>query len=142
MQPAAEVKAALVICNGHCLGCICYFRIINSAGKSCWPAPWGIQYRIDLISAFVLVLITAIASITLLASRQLVENEIDAGKHALFYTAFLLCFTGLLGIVATGDAFNVFVFLEISSLASYAMIAMGDDRKALTASYEYSHSIL
>ncbi len=102
-----------------------------------WPAPWGIQYHIDLISAFVLVLITAIASITLLASRQLVENEIDAGKHALFYTAFLLCFTGLLGIVATGDAFNVFVFLEISSLASYAMIAMGDDRKALTASYEY-----
>ncbi|MFK7795020.1 MAG: monovalent cation/H+ antiporter subunit D family protein [Gammaproteobacteria bacterium] len=102
-----------------------------------WPAPWGIQYYIDTISAFVLVLVTAIAAITLLASRQLVENEIDPSKHSLFYTAFLLCFTGLLGIVATGDAFNVFVFLEISSLASYAMIAMGDNRKALTASYEY-----
>ncbi len=102
-----------------------------------WPAPWGIQYHIDTISAFVLVLVTAIASITLLASRQLVENEIDPGKHSLFYTAFLLCLTGLLGIVATGDAFNVFVFLEISSLSSYAMIAMGDNRKALTAAYEY-----
>ena len=102
-----------------------------------WPAPWGIQYHIDTISAFVLVLVTAIASITLLASRQLVENEITAGKHSLFYTAFLLCLTGLLGIVATGDAFNVFVFLEISSLSSYAMIAMGDNRKALTAAYEY-----
>lgn len=102
-----------------------------------WPAPWGIQYHIDTISAFVLVLVTAIASITLLASRQLIENEIDSSKHSLFYTAFLLCLTGLLGIVATGDAFNVFVFLEISSLSSYAMIAMGDNRKALTASYEY-----
>ncbi|MDW3095846.1 MAG: monovalent cation/H+ antiporter subunit D family protein [Gammaproteobacteria bacterium] len=102
-----------------------------------WPAPWGIQYYIDTISAFVLVLVTAIAAITLLASRQLVENEIDSSKHSLFYTAFLLCLTGLLGIVATGDAFNVFVFLEISSLSSYAMIAMGDNRKALTASYEY-----
>ena len=102
-----------------------------------WPAPWGIKYHIDVISAFVLVLVTAIASITLLASRELVERDIAASKRSLFYSAFLLCLTGLLGIVATGDAFNVFVFLEISSLSSYAMIAMGDNRKALTAAYEY-----
>ncbi len=102
-----------------------------------WPAPWGIQYHIDIIGAFVLVIVSAVASITLLASRVLIENEITPQKHALFYTAFLLCLTGLLGIVATGDAFNVFVFLEISSLSSYALIAMGDNRKALTASYEY-----
>jgi len=102
-----------------------------------WAAPWGIQYHIDVISAFVLVIVSAIASITLLASRKLVENEISASKHSLFYAAFLLCLTGLLGIVATGDAFNVFVFLEISSLSSYALIAMGENRKALTAAYEY-----
>ena len=102
-----------------------------------WPAPWGIQYHVDIISAFVLVLVSAVASITLTASRCLVENEIAPQKHALFYTAFLLCLTGLLGIVATGDAFNVFVFLEISSLSSYALIAMGDNRKSLTAAYEY-----
>ena len=102
-----------------------------------WPAPWGIQYHIDIVGAYVLVIVSAIASITLLASRCLVENDITPQKHSLFYTAFLLCLTGLLGIVATGDAFNVFVFLEISSLSSYALIAMGDNRKALTASYEY-----
>lgn len=102
-----------------------------------WPAPWGIQYYIDTIGAFVLVLVSSIASITLLASRELIEKEIAYEKHALFYTAFLLCYTGLLGIVATGDAFNVFVFLEISSISSYALIAMGENRKALTASYEY-----
>lgn len=102
-----------------------------------WPAPWGIQYHIDTISSFVLVIVSAIAAVTLLASRKLVENEISSSKHSVFYTAFLLCLTGLLGIVATGDAFNVFVFLEISSLSSYALIAMGDNRKALTAAYEY-----
>ena len=102
-----------------------------------WPAPWGIQYHIDIISAFVLVIVSAIASITLFSSRSLVETDISPSKHSLFYTAFILCFTGLLGIVATGDAFNVFVFLEISSLSSYALIALGDNRKALTASYEY-----
>ena len=43
----------------------------------------------------------------------------------------------MLGIVATGDAFNVFVFLEISSLSAYALIALGNDRRALWASYQY-----
>src|SRR3546814_3353931 len=50
---------------------------------------------------------------------------------------YLLCLTGLLGVTITGDAFNVFVFLEISSLSSYVLIAMGRDPRALTAAYRY-----
>jgi multicomponent Na+:H+ antiporter subunit D len=49
----------------------------------------------------------------------------------------MLCLCGLLGVTITGDAFNLFVFLEISSLSSYVLIAMGKDRRALTASYQY-----
>ena len=50
---------------------------------------------------------------------------------------YLVAMTGLLGIAITGDAFNAFVFLEVSSLSSYAMIAMGRDRRALVAAYQY-----
>ena len=50
---------------------------------------------------------------------------------------FLLCLTGLLGITVTGDAFNAFVFLEISSLSTYVLIALGRDRRALLAAYQY-----
>ena len=102
-----------------------------------WAPPWGIEYRIDNLSAYVLVIVSATASITMLAARKSVEQEIPLEKISLFYTAYLLCLTGLLGIVATGDAFNIFVFLEISSLSSYVLIAMGNNRKALTASYQY-----
>lgn len=102
-----------------------------------WAPPWGIEYRIDHLSSYVLVIVSAIASISMLAARESIENEIPLEKIHLFYTAYLLCLTGLLGIVATGDAFNIFVFLEISSLSSYVMIAMGSNRKALTASYQY-----
>ena len=102
-----------------------------------WAPPWGIEYRIDNLSAYVLVIVSATASITMLAARKSVEQEIPLEKISLFYTAYLLCLTGLLGIVATGDAFNIFVFLEISSLSSYVLIAMGKHRKALTASYQY-----
>ncbi len=102
-----------------------------------WAPPWGIEYRIDHLSAYVLLIVSAIASITMLAARKSVEKEIAHEKISLFYSAFLLCLTGLLGIVATGDAFNIFVFLEISSLSSYVLIALGSNRKALTASYQY-----
>ncbi len=102
-----------------------------------WDAPWGIEYRIDELNAFLLLIITAISSVVLLAAQTSISKEIPEERHTLFYTLYLLSLTGMLGIVATGDAFNVFVFLEISSLSAYALIALGEDRRALWASFQY-----
>jgi multicomponent Na+:H+ antiporter subunit D len=102
-----------------------------------WAAPVGIEYRIDLVSAFVLVIVTAIGAVVTPYALKSVEREIDTTQIPLFYAAFLLCLTGLLGIAVTGDVFNVFVFLEISSLSAYSLIALGQDRRALTAAFQY-----
>ncbi|AKE51596.1 monovalent cation/H+ antiporter subunit D family protein [Kangiella geojedonensis] len=102
-----------------------------------WEAPIGIEYRIDELNAYLLILVTSISTITLMAAGKSLTKEISESKITYFYIAYMLCLTGLLGIVATGDAFNVFVFLEVSSLASYTMIAMGNDRRSLWASYQY-----
>ena len=102
-----------------------------------WPAPWGIEYRVDRLSALVLVLVSGMAAVVLPYSRRSIEAEIPREQHYLFYALFSLCLAGLLGITITADAFNVFVFLEISSLATYVLIALGRDRRALVASYQY-----
>lgn len=102
-----------------------------------WPPPWGIELRIDHLNVFVLSFLSGIATIVAIYARQSVAKEIPQDKQALFYTMFLLCFAGLAGITVTGDAFNLFVFLEVSSLSTYAMIAMGSKRQALVASYNY-----
>jgi multicomponent Na+:H+ antiporter subunit D len=102
-----------------------------------WAAPWGIEYRVDLVNAFLLVLVAAMAAVVVPYARASVAAEIAAGQHYLFWATFLLCLAGLLGIAITGDAFNVFVFLEISSLATYILIALGRDRRALVAAYQY-----
>jgi multicomponent Na+:H+ antiporter subunit D len=102
-----------------------------------WAPPWGIEYRVDLLNAFVLVLVSIVGAAIMPFARRSVAHEIDGDKQAWFYTMYLLCLTGLLGITITGDAFNVFVFLEISSLATYTMIAMGKDRRAVLAAYQY-----
>ena len=102
-----------------------------------WQAPWGIEYRIDKLNAFLLLIVSAISTLVLFAAQTSIEKEIPKDKHHYFYVLYLLSLTGMLGILATGDAFNVFVFLEISSLSAYALIAMGKNRQALWASYQY-----
>lgn len=102
-----------------------------------WAPPWGIEYRIDAVNAFVALIVATIAAITLPYALLSAEREIPEDKIPLFYSAMLLCLTGLLGITQTGDIFNVFVFLEISSLASYALISLGRQRQAFTAAYQY-----
>ncbi len=102
-----------------------------------WAPPWGIEYVVDTANAFILLLVAGIATVVLLFCYTSVGKEIRAGRQHLFYCMYTLCLTGLLGIAITGDAFNVFVFLEISSLSSYALIAMGGQRKALTAAFQY-----
>ncbi len=102
-----------------------------------WAPPWGIEYRIDTLGSYVLLIVTAIASLVMVAAKESVAREVPEPLIARFYAALMLAFAGLAGIVATGDAFNVFVFLEISSLASYALISMGRDRRALTSAFEY-----
>jgi multicomponent Na+:H+ antiporter subunit D len=103
-----------------------------------WAVPTGIEYYIDTLNASLMVVICIISLLTLIYSKTSIKNEIAVERHYLFYAGWLLCLTGLLGITITGDAFNVFVFLEISSLAMYMLIAMGKERKqALLAAFRY-----
>jgi len=104
-----------------------------------WAPPLGIEYRVDAANGFVLFLVTGIATVVLPYARKSVDAEISKPKQTLFYALFLLCMTGLLGVTITADAFNVFVFLEISSLSTYVLIASGSyrDKRALTAAFNY-----
>jgi multicomponent Na+:H+ antiporter subunit D len=102
-----------------------------------WGAPWGIEYRIDMLSALLVLIIATIGLVVMLYARTSVGREIAAHSTGRFYASFLLCLTGLLGIVVTGDAFNLFVFLEISSLSCYVLISLGPTRRALTAAFQY-----
>ncbi len=102
-----------------------------------WAPPWGIEYRIDSINVFVLLIVSSIGALVSLYAYPSISMEVDENKHYLFWTSYLLCLTGLLGVTITGDAFNIFVFLEISSLSTYVLIALGKNRHALYAAFRY-----
>ena len=100
-----------------------------------WAPPWGIEYVIDAFNAYVLVIVLFICLLTAIYAKRSIEKE-QPLKIVPFYVVFQLLITGLCGITVTGDIFNLYVFLEIASLAAYALIAVAGGR-ALKASYNY-----
>ncbi len=97
-----------------------------------WDPPWGIEYRIDHLGAFMVLVLSFVSLLTAIYARRSVERELSE-RIPSFYCVFLLLITGLLGIVVTGDMFNLYVFLEIASLTAYALIAVGEKGAAFAA---------
>lgn len=104
-----------------------------------WAPPLGILYQVDSLNALVISLVSGMGLLALIYGLPTLEREIETKKHAMFFGTFQICVAGLIGVAITGDAFNVFVFLEISSISTYVLIAMGaqQNRQALTASFNY-----
>lgn len=135
----------LSLATTWCVALMClttFLHIYNSGSEMLyymggWQPPYGIEFRIDLLSAIMLVLVSFAAAVVMPYARRSVNDEIVKERQPYFYATFLICLCGLLGIISTNDAFNLYVFLEISSLSSYALIAMGRDRRALSAAFQY-----
>ena len=102
-----------------------------------WQPPVGINLAFDGANRPILLLITLAGLISLFTATPAQMDWLRGTRLSIFYALFCLCLCGLAGITATGDAFNVFVFLEISSLATYALVASGRHRKALRAAFHY-----
>jgi multicomponent Na+:H+ antiporter subunit D len=100
-----------------------------------WAPPWGIEYVIDPLSGGLATLITVIALLVAMYAGPHLSGW-SVSRAGIFSSLYLLLTTGLLGIVVTGDLFNLYVFLEISSLAGYALLSSGGIRSAV-ATFRY-----
>jgi multicomponent Na+:H+ antiporter subunit D len=89
-----------------------------------WPPPIGIEVLLDPLSAFIAVVVSVVAFIVVVGGMPLVTAELPRRETA-FYASMLLLMSGLLGIVITNDMFNLFVQIEVASLAAYALVAAG-----------------
>ncbi|MBL7151213.1 MAG: NADH/ubiquinone/plastoquinone (complex I) [Candidatus Omnitrophica bacterium] len=100
-----------------------------------WLPPFGICMVLDGLSNFMLVTVNIIAFLVVIYSFNYMEKYTDKPK---FYTLFFLMLTGMNGVIVTGDLFNLFVFLEIASISSYALVAFGTEAEELEASFKYA----
>ncbi len=99
-----------------------------------WNPPIGISWVLDGLTNLMLVVVNLVSFAATLFSVQYMEQY--AAKHR-YYALFLLMVAGMNGVVLTGDLFNLFVFLEIASISSYALVAFGGRHEELEASFKY-----
>jgi multicomponent Na+:H+ antiporter subunit D len=94
--------------------------------------PYGIEFSIDSLSALILVMIFTMSLITCIYSGRF-EGTKDPVKIGGAYTMLALLTVGMAGMTSTGDVFNMYVFLEITSLSGYCLIALGGSRGIVSA---------
>lgn len=100
-----------------------------------WPPPIGIEYVLDSLSAFMLVIVTFIGMLIAIYPARIAFDHV-VRKNVPVYPLTLLLLSGLTGVMLSGDLFHLFVFLEIFAIATYGLVALGGDR-GVFASFRY-----
>ena len=100
-----------------------------------YPRGVGIEFHADILGILITLVVLGVGLIVSIYSKLPVQDE-TPNKEPLFYTLFLLQITGLAGICLTGDAFNLYVLIEVAALTGYGLIAMGSKRAA-AATFNY-----
>ena len=141
-RPRRSWGLAAIVTALSFVGCLVLLQRVLTEGVveysiGGWSAPKGITYRIDALNGFFLVVVAGIAAVVTVPGLLRAREEVGEHRLGFFHAVYLLCFTGLLGIVITGDAFNLYVLLEVSSLATYGLVAMGGHRRSRLASFNY-----
>lgn len=100
-----------------------------------WAPPFGVCLVFDSLASFMLVVVNLVAFFAAVYSFRYMEKYTDKPKY---FTLFFLMLTGMNGLIVTGDLFNLYIFLEIASLASYSLVAFGTESEDLEASFKYA----
>jgi multicomponent Na+:H+ antiporter subunit D len=96
--------------------------------------PIGIYMVLDGYSAILLCVISTVGFLSVVYSISYINRY--TGEN-YYYALFCLMIAGMNGVVLSGDLFNIFVFLEISGISSYALVAFGVEKNELEASFKY-----
>lgn len=110
---------------------------------SYWMGSWepvngyaiGIGYEIDQLNLFFALLVVSTFLFSGIYSLKYMERDHHLGHY---YTLYLMLSGSVLGLVLTGDIFNMFVMIEIMTFACVALAAFRSQQKgALEASFKY-----
>lgn len=114
--------------------------LLRSGGEALyWAGGWkppviGICLFADGLTRLLLLVVNLVAFLVIIYSSDYMGRYTSRG---LYYSLFFLMVAGMNGVVMTGDFFNLYVFLEIAGVASYALVAFGCESEEIEASFKY-----
>ena len=137
-DPLIRAIATLVAAGLVCLA----VRVLSGPDSVYWMGRWsvaergvaGISLVNDSLARLMLVVINAVAFAAVVFSLGYMKRYTSP---ALYFSLFFLMIAGMNGVVLAGDLFNLFVFVEVAAISSYALVAFGCESEELEASFKY-----
>ncbi len=138
MAPCLAISAVILNLSFS----ICIFFDVSSYGNILytvggWPDQYGIQLKIGKLDAIFLILLNFMSLVAALYSIITQGREIINLSKSHFYVLFLLCVAGSNGIIISNDLFNIYVFIELASLVTYALLAKSRNIGSKVAAFNY-----
>lgn len=106
-----------------------------------WHRNIGIEYRLDRLNQMIIIFMNMVLLSYLVfghgLTSKLILDQVDSKRRNLFYSLLLFAHAGYIGVVSTNDLFNLYVFIEISSLSTYVLMSISPNRAALIGAFDY-----
>jgi len=100
-----------------------------------WKPPFGILLVVDVFNGFIAFIIAFLVLFATVYSIEYMKH--DTGL-SYYYALLMLLLSGMMGVVLTGDIFNLFVFLELTSISAYGLVAFRSmEMEPLEAGFKY-----
>lgn len=135
--PVACIALGLVLAGSLHLAAVTLRGEVLSYAVDGWLPPWGIEVVVDPLAALMLVVISGVCFCILVYSISSLGKEIPPGSIGWYYTAFLLLVTAMMGVAITNDLFNIYVFVEVATIAACALVVAKNSKAATEAAFRY-----
>lgn len=102
-----------------------------------FPAPWGNELRAGVLEATMAAVFSLIMLLSLLGGMAKIQEQIDSGKQNIYFIMCDLMLAALMALLYTNDLFTAYVFIEILTIASCALIMVRQNGHCLVAATRY-----
>ncbi len=103
-----------------------------------WEPPWGLELTIDPLSVFFIITVGLISLPIAIYSLPNMACQVHGERRAgWFFTLFLLHIAGLCGMAFSRDLFNLYVFIEVTTISAVALVAADNSAASIEAAFKY-----
>lgn len=121
--------------------CVLWFCASNNTSYAYmmghYPAPWGNEIAAGIIEPLMALLFSVVLLLSVLGGMDHILKDIPADRRHLYWSMVDLTLVSLLALSYTNDIFTGYVFIEICTIASCALLSAKDTGRTLIASVRY-----
>ena len=102
-----------------------------------YPAPWGNELTAGILESFLAMLFAGVMLLSVLGGMRRILQDVPADKQKLYWVMVDLAHVALVALCYTNDIFTGYVFIEVLTIASCALLSVRRGGRALIASARY-----